>query len=98
MKIDILEYLGKHEDGVIVLLTIFYESEYYDATFFYNKDFLALTPEEKFEEKIGLEIEDWDNYNNLIYLILDKIVPYEEIINIVPDFDPSKYNLVLDKK
>jgi len=98
MKIDILEYLGKHEDGVIVLLTIFYDNEYFDASFFYNKEFLALTPEEAFEGKIGSEVEDWDQYTDLIYSILDKIVPYEEIINIVSDFDPSKYNLYLDKK
>lgn len=97
MKIDILEYLGKHDGGVIVMLTIFYDNEYYDATFFYNKDFLALTPDESFEQKIGCQIEDWEKYIDLVYLIIDKIVPYEEIINIVSDFDPKKYNLYLDK-
>jgi hypothetical protein len=97
MKVDILEYLGKHDNGVIVLLSINYEDIYYDATFFYNNEFLALTPDESFEEKIGSQIEDWDKYTDLVYLILSKVVPYEEIINIVSDFDPSKYDLYLDK-
>lgn len=97
MKIDILEYLGKHEDGVIVLLSIFYEEEYYDATFFYNNEFIALTPEERLEQKIDSDVEDWAKYEEIVYLILNKVVPYDDIINIVSEFDPKKYDLFLDK-
>ena len=33
-KISILEYLGKLEQGVLVLLSIVYNNQYYEATFF----------------------------------------------------------------
>lgn len=79
MTFDIIEYLGKFEDGVLALISLNYENEYYDATFFYKEDFVTLTIDEKLEEIIG-EIEEWPGYNNLVLNIMKKVVPYEEII------------------
>ena len=79
MTFDIIEYLGKFEDGVLALISLNYENEYYDATFFYKEDFVTLTIDEKLEEIIG-EIEEWPGYNNLVLDIMKKVVPYEEII------------------
>lgn len=96
MKVDIPDYLGKHDEGVLVSLTVNFNDEYYQCVFFYDKEFIALTPDEKMEEAIGCEIEDWENYTELVYLILSKVLPYEEAINIVSDFKPEDYNLVLE--
>jgi hypothetical protein len=79
MTFDIIEYLGKFEDGVLALISLNYENEYYDATFFYKEDFVTLTIDEKLEEIIG-EIEEWSGYNNLVLDIMKKVVPYDEII------------------
>ena len=79
MTFDIIEYLGKFEDGALALISLNYENEYYDATFFYKEDFVTLTIDEKLEEIIG-EIEEWPGYNNLVLDIMKKVVPYEEII------------------
>jgi len=98
IKIDIIDYLGKHQDGILVLLTLGYKDKYYEATFFYTKDMLALTPDEKLEEELGTIIEEWDGYNQLMFDILKKVVPYEEMINIANDFEPEKWGLFLDKK
>lgn len=97
MTIDILDYLGKHQDGIITLISLGYEDEFYEATFYYQKEMLALTTDEKLEEKLGCEIEDWDGYNELMFKILEKVVPYEQMINITNDFDPDLYDLYLDK-
>jgi hypothetical protein len=94
-KINIIDYLGKHENGVIVLINIEYEEIFYEASFYYTDSLIALTVDESLEKKIGCDIEDWENYNRLVSDILNKIVPYEEIINIVNDFDPSKYDIHL---
>jgi hypothetical protein len=59
---------------------------------------LALTPDEKLEEELGTIIEEWDGYNQLMFDILKKVVPYEEMINIANDFEPEKWGLFLDKK
>ena len=79
MTFDIIEYLGKFEDGVLTLISLNYEDEYYDATFFYKEDFVTLTIDEKLEEIIG-EIEEWQGYNNLVLELMKRVVPYEEII------------------
>jgi hypothetical protein len=98
MNIDIIDYLGKHGDGVIVSIGIKLEDDYYHGNFYYEKELIALTVEERLEEKIGSSIEDWDKYTEIVYIILNKLVPYEEIINIVSELDTEKYGLYLDKK
>jgi hypothetical protein len=79
MTFDIIEYLGKFEDGVLALISLNYENEYYDATFFYKENFVTLTIDEKLEEIIG-EVEEWPGYNNLVLELMKKVVPYDEII------------------
>jgi putative heme iron utilization protein len=79
MTFDIIEYLGKFEDGVLALISLNYEDVYYDATFFYKENFVTLTTDEKLEEIIG-EVEEWSGYNNLVLDIMKKVVPYDEII------------------
>lgn len=86
MTFDIIEYLGKFEDGVLVLISLNYEDEYYDATFFYKEDFVTLTIDEKLEEIIG-EVEEWFGYENLVLELMKKIVPYEEIITRLDQVD-----------
>jgi hypothetical protein len=80
MTFDIIEYLGKFEDGVLALISLNYENEYYDATFFYKENFVTLTIDEKLEEIIG-EVEEWPGYNNLVLELMKKVVPYDEIIS-----------------
>ncbi len=96
MTVDVLDYIGKHEDGIFVLLSLGYEEEFYEATFYYRDTFVVLTVEERLEEKLGCEIEDWDEYGKVMYTILDKVVPYEEMINQVGDLNTDEYGLYLD--
>jgi hypothetical protein len=90
MNFDVIEYLGKFEGGVLTLLSLNYEEEYYDATFFYTDDFVTLTIDETLEELIG-EIEEWPGYNNLVLDIVKKVIPYDEIITRLDDVDVSGY-------
>lgn len=90
MNFDIIEYLGKFEDGVLVLISLNYENEYYDATFFYKEDFITLTINEDLEELIG-EIEKHPLYNNLVIEIMKQVVPYKEMINRLDEIDFSGF-------
>lgn len=90
MNFDIIEYLGKFEDGVLVLISLNYENEYYDATFFYKEDFVTLTINEDLEELIG-EIEKYPLYNNLVIEIMKQVVPYKEMINRLDEIDFSGF-------
>ena len=95
IKIDVLDYLGKHQGGVLTLISISYDDKYYEATFFYTKEMIALTPDEKMEEDIKCEIEDWEFYNYTVRLIIDKIVPFDQIFNSIDEFNPDKYGLYM---
>ena len=79
MLFDIVEYLGKIDNGVLVIITLNYNEDYYDATFYYKENFITLTIDEKLEEEIGI-IEDWEGYNQLVLDLMKKVVPYEEIL------------------
>ena len=96
MTVDIIDYLGKFDDGILVLISLGYEDNYYEATFYYQKQMLALTPDTTLEEKLGCYIEDWEGYQKLMFEILEKVVPFDEMINRIDEFKPSQYDLYLD--
>ncbi len=93
MNVDIIEYLGKFEEGIIVSLSIEMNGEYYSANFYYKEQLLALSVDEKMEEKIGCAIEDWKGYDALMSYIMIKVVPYSELITRIDDFNPGIYGL-----
>ena len=93
ISVDVLDYLGKHEGGILTFISLGYEGKFYDASFFYKENILALTPDEDLEKELGSVIEEWEGYKSLMLDIIKKVVPYEEMINRLDDFDPSKYNL-----
>lgn len=97
MKVDILDYMGKINDGVLTLISLMYEEDYYEGTFYYDKNnLIALTVERRLEEKIGCIIEEWPGYRELVLSIIKKIVPVEEIINRLDDIDLNKYDQATD--
>ena len=51
--------------------------------------------EKTLEEKLGSEIEDWKGYNQLMLNIVNKVVPYDQMINIVNEFDKEKYEIYI---
>lgn len=88
---DILDYLGKYENGVLVLLTIGYKGQFTEGTIYYSNEALALTVDESIEQDLGMKIEFWGGYRDLVISILKKVVPYNEIINRLDEIDVSKY-------
>lgn len=92
IKFDILDYIGKMNDGVIALISLVYHDNYYEGTFYYNmKNIVALTVDRELESKLGCVIEDWPGYTELVLQIIKRVVPIEEIINRLDDFDINKY-------
>lgn len=93
INFDIIEYIGKLDDGIFILLTLSYQNEFYETIFYYKEAVVALTPDKKLEKKLKCKIEDWSGYSNLMLRIIEKIVPYSEMINIVNDFDSNIYKI-----
>ena len=90
IKFDIIEYLGKFEDGVLVLISLNYEDNYYDTTFYYKDNFVTLTIDDDLEEILG-QIELWSGYNNLVLDIMKKVIPADEILGRLDEIDFSGF-------
>lgn len=88
---DIVDYLGKYENGVLVLLSIGYKEEFTEGTLYYSDKMLALTVDESIEQDLGTPIELWGGYRELLVSILKKVVPYNEIINRLDEVDFANY-------
>jgi hypothetical protein len=88
---DIVDYLGKYENGVLVLLSIGYKGEFTEGTIYYSNEALALTVDESIEKDLDMPIELWKGYRELLVSILKKVVPYNEIINRLDDIDFTQY-------
>lgn len=97
--ISILEYLGTVKGGVLVLLGIMYEGEFYEATFFYNSERIVLTISEELESKIG-DVKNLKEYPEILRTILKKIVPFNEIYERLDpiDFGRWVHKLIESKK
>ena len=98
IKFDIIQYIGKVDGGIFVLLSLSYESEFYETIFYYKEAVVAVTPDENLEKKLGCDIEEWPGYPNLLLKIIEKIVPYDEMINIANDFDSNIYKIQFKNK
>lgn len=89
-KANILDYLGKYEDGILVLLTIEYNNSYYDATYFYNKEHLLLTVSDDLDTLLENDITSYPEYPDLIRSLIKATIPYDEIINRLDFFENKK--------
>ena len=95
IKFDIIDYIGQLDGGIYVVLSLNFNDTFYEGIFFYKKNVLALSVEKNLEEKLGSEIEDWKGYNQLMLNIVNKVVPYDQMINIVNEFDKEKYEIYI---
>lgn len=88
---DIMDYLGKYENGVLLLLNINFDGNFSEGSFYYTDKMITLTVDESIEKEIGCPIELWTGYKDLVVSILEKVVPYNEIINRLDEVDFSQY-------
>ena len=81
MKItaSIIDYIGKYEGGILTSIGLMFESQFYDAIFYYTSDKMIITIDQKLIDKIG-EIEEHEDYLELMKFIINKVEPYEDII------------------
>jgi hypothetical protein len=95
IKFDIIDYIGQLAGGIYVVLSLNYNDEFYEGIFCYEKTKVALSVEKNLEKKLNCNIEDWKEYNQLMLNILNKVVPYDQMINIANDFDKEKYEIYI---
>ncbi len=87
---SILEYLGKFEQGILVLISLTVGKEYYEGTFYYDTENIVLTVSEEMENKYG-DIKKNPQYQSVLRSILGKVVPFKDMINRVDPVDFTKW-------
>lgn len=94
---SIIDYLGKIDEGVLVLISIVYNQEYFEATFFYTQEHMVLTISEEMEQIIGHPIVEDTEYAELLKSILKRVIPYTEIYNRLDPVDFSKWSQLYEE-
>jgi len=88
--ISVIEYLGRLEDGIMVLLGVMYDGSYYDATFFYTSEDMVVTVSDELEEIIG-DVTRHPEYKDILLQILRKVVPFSEMWPTLNEIDFTQY-------
>ena len=84
IKASILDYIGKYEGGILTSVGLMLEGEFYDAIFYYTQNKMIITINEDMRNKIG-DIELHEDYVPLMESIINKVDPYEEMVNKLND-------------
>jgi hypothetical protein len=92
IDVSVIKYLGKVDNGIIVLIAITIPSEdiSFDATFFYTDTKMILTVSEEVEEIIG-DIKETPEYPQILKLCLRKVIPHNELIDSIDPLDVKPY-------
>ncbi len=90
LKPSIIEYLGKVENGILVLIGIVYEETYYESTFFYTDTDMVVTISEDLEQKIG-DIKEHLEYPELIKFLIKNVIPHNELFERTDEVDFSRW-------
>jgi hypothetical protein len=91
LKADIVDYMGKMENGIVVLLSVNLEEKFYEGTIFYTDENFVITVPGEVEEKLGSEIELWSGYKSFAESVLMKLIPCGELLQRMDEVDFSKY-------
>jgi hypothetical protein len=91
IKADIVDYMGRYEGGVLVLLSVNCDGEFMEGTIFYTERDIVLTLDPSVEERLGMPISKWDGYRGLLSSILSRLVPPGEMMGRLDEVDFDKY-------
>lgn len=98
IKVSILEYLGKIESGVIVLLSFVYNDKYYEGTFFYTDEYFILTVDDLLEKELGVDnIELYEGFGDVVKRVIKLIIPYGEIHPRIDDINFERWNKAIEE-
>jgi hypothetical protein len=97
IKSSVLDYLGKFENGIMVLIALTCDGQYYEGVFFYTSETIVFNVDEKLEQKLGCKIEEWKGYIDLLRGILKSVVPYTQMVNKIDNFDFTEYLTIKDQ-
>jgi hypothetical protein len=91
LKADVIDYMGKMDSGILVLLSVNLDGKFSEGTIFYTEDNFVITVAEEVEEALGTKIEMWHGYSAFAESVLKKLIPCAELLGRMDEVDFSKY-------
>ena len=91
IKVSILDYIGKIEEGILVLVSFVLREKYYEGMFVYTNDQILLTVDDALEQVIECKIEDYKDYQDILRFLIRNVVPWSEMITRIDDVDFSVF-------
>ena len=93
---SIIDYLGKYEGGILVSVGLMYKEEFFNSIFYYTDDKMIINVDDKMIQKMDHFIEEHPEYYTLMEDIINKVEPYESIINKIEDISADENNTLED--
>ena len=88
LDISIKSYLGKIGDGVLVLLSVKYNEDLYESTYWYTEELDVITFDEDLKGILGeFEKMDKEDINNIISFLKKNTSDYNEVIDQLKEFE-----------
>lgn len=87
----IIEYIGKIDKHIMVIVNVGFDNNYYESTFIYDNDTFVFTASQELNNMLGHQIEEDEDYIPLMRDIYNKVVKYNEMFNRLDDFDINKW-------
>lgn len=73
-KISIIEYLGKLDQGIMILFGLFISDKYFESIYFYSMDLSQITLSDEVENYLKSENMEID-LENIYYFLEEKSMP-----------------------
>jgi len=86
-QVSLVDYLGKVSEDILAVFSLVVEGVYFEICYAYDQDSFHLTLSEELENYLsvkGLEIDR----DELLGQIQKVALPWDQVINIVNDWDP----------
>jgi hypothetical protein len=91
IETSILDYMGKIEQSIFVLVSFVYNNKYYEGIFVYTDEQIMLNVDDDLEEVLGCTIKQYKEYEDILRFLIKNVVPWSEMINRIDDIDLSAY-------
>ena len=89
IKTSVLDYLGKIEGSIIVLVSFVLNDKYYEGMFVYTNEKISLTTDDSLENDLGCKIEKHEEYTDILRFLIKNVVPWNEMITRIDELDLS---------
>ena len=94
IETSILDYMGKIEQSIFVLVSFVYNDKYYEGMFVYTDEKIMLNVDDEFEKILGCDIKKHKEYEDILRFLIKNVVPWSEMINRIDDVDLSAYEQI----